>query len=307
MKRLVPPLLVVAIFVLLASLTLTIIPKHISTILGLTNTQLQTKDDASLTAVPKGGIISNELLPPNVFEAQKKKMRIVGQFYIPNLPQYPPEIVGGTGFVVNYKSKIIILTARHVFLGLILDFNKRSLGFEYNKDGIPESSAYKYQFYGITDNDKHIAFPIVPIAMGEMGKFQDYIAFKPDIQIKLETVALANKNANEGIEVYTSGYSPGHSLFPDKLGNHIYVLSDIVGHTFNGKIMKKIEDMPMNKYGLKTFYRINSSVEQGFSGGPVFNKEGEVVGMAIESIRNFHYAISSDDLSDFLEKIYKKF
>ncbi len=306
MKRLAPPLLVIAIFSFLISLPFLIEHANIPAFLSLATNQLNTKDDTSLVATPKGGIMSKDSLPSKVFEAQKKKIRIVGQFYVQSLPQYPPEIVGGTGFAVNYKSKIIILTAKHVLVGLILDLNKRFFGFEYNKDGIPESPSYKYQYYGVVDNDKYTVFPIVPIAMGEMGKFQDYVAFKPESPVKLETVALA-KNANVGDEVYTSGYAPGHSLFPDNLGNYVYALSDIIDYTFDGKIMKKIEDMPSNKYGLKTYYRISSSVEQGFSGGPVFNNNGEVVGMTVESVKNFHYAISSDDLMDFLEKIYTKF
>jgi len=40
----------------------------------------------------------------------------------------------------------------------------------------------------------------------------------------------------------------------------------------------------------------------GFSGGPVLNKNGEVVALLIEGTQNFMFAISTEDIIKFLKE-----
>jgi len=296
--------LVLATTLLLISLTLIFTHYDDLIIPYITQTQAFSDnfEDVIKSSAPKGSMTSDESLPSKVLEAQKRKIRIVGQFFLKDLPS--PQLSGGTGFPVNYKSKVLILSARHVLLEPILKIH-RIVG-HYNDAGIPESDSYKYQFYGVIDEDgKHIVFPIKPVAMGEIGKHQDYVAFEAQRPVTLKTVQLA-KDANKGDDVYVSGFSPIESPYPNTFGNHSTALSDIVEYSFKNKISAKIEDMPINKNGVKIYYRIRGDVEHGFSGGPVFNTEGEVIGMVVEGLSNFFYAVSSNDLQDFLNSIKLK-
>ena len=272
-----------------------------------TSRQSQGSDQSVFASPPANSLISDDPLPEKVFEAQKKKIRIIGQFYINGHQNNNPEIIVGSGFAVNYKSKTIILSARHILVEPIFDSRKGLFSFNINSYGIPEGLNYSYKYFGIvnTENSQNI-FPIVPLAMGELGQHQDYVAFKADQTVKLSPLTL-NKDANVNEDAYVSGFGPMLTGFPNRFGGYETDVSDVIDYTFKGKIAAKIQNLPINQHGVKKLYRIRVSIEQGFSGGPVFNNEGEVIGMIIEGIRNFHSAVSSEDLLDFLERIYARF
>ena len=253
---------------------------------------------------PPESTISDEPLPAKVLEAQKNKIRIVGQFFIPGHP-FAPNNVYGTGFVVNYKSKKVILTARHVLISPIIE---HGIGFKLNDGGIPETQFYQYRYFGVISNDGIVSTVYLrPVAMGELGKQEDYIAFSPESSVKIGSVSLVNRNANINDVVYATGFSPSISQIPTRRGGYQSIQADIVDFTFKSKIVAKIDHLAINNAGLKLQYRIRGNLEAGFSGGPVLNTNGEVIGMSIEMLRNFYYAISSDDLTNFLERIYNRF
>ena len=67
--------------------------------------------------------------------------------------------------------------------------------------------------------------------------------------------------------------------------------------------------MPNNTYaGFKKIYNIRTNLEPGFSGGPVSDINGEVIGLSISVSPglNFSHAISAEDQKLFIQELRDK-
>lgn len=258
--------------------------------------------------IPRIALESDTPLPEKVREAFKNTISIRTQFVLnqPGLfsPREPIES-GGTGFMVEPG---LILSARHIFLVTITDLDKRGYQFKMS-NGLPQSDYYTYNFYGTSFNKNALSdFPIELVGMGDIKMFQDFAAFKiSDAMTDLKSLEFEEK-VSLGETVYSSGRVPLF-VWLENMGfmRNKGVLMDFISYTFSGRISAILVDMPINKeLGIKKIYRLNSSLESGFSGGPLLNKEGKAVGLNISKIVNFTYAISAEDLKLFREKLRKE-
>lgn len=215
----------------------------------------------------------------------------------------------GSGFMVE---KGIFISARHIFFSGMIE-NQRILPFSINNNGLPVSNSYYYEFCGLADiNGKPFNFPLELIKMGDPYKLQDFAAFKGyNVPPELKPLEF-EKNVNLGDTAYSSGRIPvfkpyGTDIGPIKKSGPM----DFISYTFTGSISAIIPNWPNNKdRQLEKLYRIiriHNNPEPGYSGGPVFDKNGRVIGMTITLSQgmNFSHAISAEDLSLFMRKIRK--
>lgn len=288
----------------------------ICVILQLTPTPLFAQDTRNRTSdmYHLGRIItSSESLPDRVYDAQKYKF-FISVLYLEKGTDNVITSGTGSGFTSNIPG--IILTARHVVSESIPEADK--IKTEMMKTN-PRFD-YTYSFMGtIMTSERWVNFPLTLAATGEEGTFKDILALRVNMQTMLQArVAgdVINSNplnilmrpsefadANVGDKVYISGFAPVVAGFKDKNKNPISVYVDLINFTFPAEVTAKIEDMPINKAGVKLLYRLRDGAEPGFSGGMVVNARGQVIGMtvAISSSKNFVYAISSKDIKDFLK------
>lgn len=256
---------------------------------------------------PKKTVESDAALPEKVKDSFKNTIAITSCFILNNPNSlYPfssnePIESGGTGFIVDK----VFISARHIFLIPINSLNLRGFPYNLNERGLPESRYYKYSFYGTANIDnKAVYFPLELAGMGKLYTFQDFAAFKPhDLPPTIKSLELED-NAYLDETVYASGRVPVY-LLPDELGQlRKKVLLDFVQYNFQGSIKAILTDMGANTDGgTEKIYRIRGNLEPGFSGGPVFNKEGRVIALTISRTSNFVYAISATDIKKFIVKL----
>ncbi len=260
-------------------------------------------------------VISSESLPDKVYEAQKNKILVSVMFVEKETNKLFLKSVG-TGFVTEIPG--VIITARHLLDQFLIDAEKMK------KEKIKSNPRfdYTYMFTGtiVTDRD-WVHFPLSLIAMGEKGTLKDIMALRADIRT-METAQMAGDLLNPnpfGIltrtsrfadaeikeKVYLTGFAMGLAEYFDTNGEPVPILMDLVNHTFSAEIEAHLPEMPGNKTGVRLLYRLRGdTVEPGFSGGKVMNKDGNVIGMtiAMSHEKNFIYAISSKDIKRFLEE-----
>lgn len=272
-------------------------------------------------AFPKEALESDTPLPEKVKDSFKSTIGIMVRFTLNQTNTYVPvkQEFHGSSFI----TKDGIISARHIFLVTIKELSYRGMPFTLDKNNLPRSLYYTYRFYGIADiNGRPVTFPLELIGMGDPYLSQDFAVFKAiDLPPQLkplefeENVKLENGDGrfDEDEIYYSSGRVPSFRPFDNDL-NHISkrVLMDFINYNFAGSISAIIPDMPNNKEAsLEKIYRINgliNNVEPGFSGGPVFDKNGKVIGMTVylSPGLNFSHAISAKDLRSFIEKLRKE-
>ncbi len=166
-------------------------------------------------------------------------------------------------------------------------------------DGLISFGPYRYRVYAFHGNQVYNLFQI---DIGRAHTEDDFIAFgiigESD---KIQTTKF-QLNVALGEEVYMDGIAPVSSTHNKEL------FIDMIDTLFIGKLEATIENVPPNPFRLTKLYRIKGSVEPGFSGGPVYNKEGEVIGMTayMSFMLNFTYAISAEDLQKFISNLNAK-
>lgn len=258
-------------------------------------------------------IIAKDPLPDQVYNTQKYKF-VISVIYFEKGTDNILTTGVGTGFTSTQPG--VILTARHIISESILEVEK------IKTDRIKTAPKFDYtrMFMGtIITPDRWINFPLVLAAVGESGTFKDMIALRVDIETMIQARIegnYANPNplniltrpsefadAKVGDHVYISGFAPVVVEYPDKNNKPVPVYVDLINRTFPAEVAEKIEDMPVNRAGVKLLYKLSDSAEPGFSGGMVLNERGQIIGMtiAMSLSKNFIYAISSQDIKQFLK------
>ena len=258
-------------------------------------------------------IISSESLPDKVYQAQKNKFIISVIFFEKDTDKIITSSVG-TGFISHRPG--VVITARHLLVEAIREVN--AIKTERIKSN-PKFD-YSYAFMGtIITSDQWLNFPLFLVATGEVGTMKDIMALRADVvtmeqarnlgelviqnplRMLLKTTEFAD--AKLGEKVYITGFAPIETEYTDKNNKTSSVYIDFINYTFSAEVELLIYDMPVNRAGVRTLYRLRDSAEPGFSGGKVINGQGQVVGMTMASSpsRNFIYAISSKDIKAFLK------
>lgn len=258
-------------------------------------------------------IISSESLPDKVYESQKNKIVISAIFIEKGTKNIIINSVD-TGFVTETPG--VIITARHLFDGPLVDVEK----IKSEKIKSNPKFDFEYIFMGTIITDKAwINFPLSLVAVGEKGTFKDMMVLRTDIQtmqraqiagdvlnpnpysILIKTSKFAD--ADVGDRVYISGFAPVVAEYLDKNNKLTPVYVDMINRTFPAEVAEKIENMPVNKAGVKLLYKLHDSAEPGFSGGKVINSQGQIIGMTISATKsqNIIYSISSKDMKQFLK------
>lgn len=260
---------------------------------------------------PKQAVESNSPLPEKVKEAFRSTVSITVRAVSNGRDPHNPDEVFvsyGSGFFVNS----LYLSARHVFLRTMLDL-KHYYPIQIDKNGLPVSAFYNYEFCGTADIDgKPVSFPLKLVAMGDPYLPQDYAAFKAeDSSPKLKPLEF-EENLNLNDVVYSGGRVPSFNPSNMDIGPiRKRVLIDFLNNISTGQVNAILDDTPLNKYALiEKMYRIirfPGNIEPGYSGGPVFDKNGKVIGMSIflSQGNNFSHAISAKDLKVFVNNIKK--
>jgi len=249
--------------------------------------------------------IEDPTIPERVREARKS---VIGVTVVIKLNQDIPSLTSrrelvsrGSGFFIESDiGPDIVISARHVLIDPILDIN-RKVGLPFALDnGIPKSEHYSYYLYGTNYTTRPPEnFYLQPVSIGTFGEHQDYMALRVygyDRKIKPLTL---RSDVKLGDQVFISGYVPIFSFYPNSLGGYEKVQSNVISKIFKGKLSKIIDDLPINKVGSIAQYEIEINCEFGYSGGPVLNSEGEVIGMTIEKLSNFVQAVSAKDIIHF--------
>lgn len=268
---------------------------------------------------PKQALQSDAPLPIAVKESFKSTIGITVKFFVKNKINqvYSTDLMqyGGTAFMTEPG---IFISARHIFFSSIIEM-QNIWPFTLDTEGLPVGSNYLYEFCGTANiNGKPVIFPLELIGMGDPYKFQDFAAFKAsNLPAGLKPLKF-EENIGLTDAAYSSGRIPayrpgGGSLNPTKKA----VLMDFINFIFTGHISAILDDMPdLRNDGLLRLYRLSKSinsptpvysgnVEPGFSGGPVFDKNGRVIGMTVilSPGHNFFHAISATDLKIFVQRL----
>lgn len=263
---------------------------------------------------PKQASESIDPLPKKVEESFKSVIGITVRFSFNNWSPFFTATsleYSGSGFRIEPG---VFISARHIFMAAMID-NQIRFPFSIDKNGLPISSNYTYEFCGTANiNGKPVNFPLELIGMGDPYRSQDFAAFKA---IKLPIQIRPLKFAGDLVlndKVYSGGRIPMFDPLFDLPNNNLNsvrrnLLIDFINYIFIGQISAILVEMPNNKVaGLEKVYRISgtgNNPEPGYSGGPVFNSEGNVVGMTVlvSGGLNFSHAISANDLKKFVQNL----
>ncbi len=255
-------------------------------------------------------IISDEPLPDKVYQAHKNNILIIISFYQQEKGKEIVNLFNGSGNGSVIKPGIII-TARHIFTeGLSqLELVKK----ENEKANIVANYSYNILGLIITEEESVLNFPLRLRAYENLRSERDLMALEVPGEI-MKNVLEANivsLDSPSNILLTNAKLADAKLEDPKSKDNDVYIVGtinnefDLLHYVFQAKVVAILENMPANKRGLKRLYRLRGHGEPGYSGGPVLNKDGDLIGITVMSTLgyNFIYAISSKDIKDFLKDI----
>lgn len=314
-------LLLLAIFTLLISVTIIIFKNseglHRLTDLGTkmkisSQSNRPTKCTPPNYVFPDEALVSDEPLPEKVKNSFQNIIAITACFDLAGQRFFSSSVepmeFSGTSSMFEPG---LFISARHIFLVPIAKLNQRGWSFFIDKNGLPKSDHYGYTFYGTANiNGRAVTFPLELIAMGDPYRPRDLAVFRaqdpPSQLMPLEF----GPPANLGDTVYSSGRVASFNSFDDNLNSiQKKVLRDFINFNFKGHVAGIVTDLPDNtNAGFKKMYSIRTELEPGFSGGPVFNKNGKIIGMTVSVTPglSFSRAISAEDQEIFIKELRNK-
>ena len=260
---------------------------------------------------PREALISDELLPEKIRDSFGNTINITACFILDNESQVlfsEPMEFDGTAYMFEPG---LFISARHIFLIAIAELDKTGRHFIIDKNGLPRGDRYHYIFYGTANiNGLAVTFPLELIAMGDPYSPRDFAVFKA-INLPSQLAYLEfGEPANLNDVVYSSGRVPSFNPLNISLNPVIKnVLSDFINFNFKGRISGIITNLPNNiSAGFTKIYSIRTELEPGFSGGPVFNTKGKVIGLTISVSPglSFSHAISAEDQILFIKELRDK-
>lgn len=247
--------------------------------------------------------ISEKALPPSVYLAQKNTLQITAEFFSKSNPELSPYIFSGSGFIDADSGNVV--SARHLLVEAVMDlFFNYGEKFYIDDKGIPRGVNYDYRFYASVvtagpDSLKH-KYPLSVAAIGPINTYLDVIIFKPTQKIPVRGLKLSN-DIGVGEIVYASGLTKAQSHFHKPDSSVVYVDINTIKFTAENTILAFLEKIESG--GVKRIYQLFRPIQHGFSGGPLLNKKGEVVGILIETHELFSFAVSSEDVKMLIKKI----
>jgi len=253
-------------------------------------------------AYPNGLMaVAENNLPQKVYLAQRNVVRIIGEF-TPKGSGKPGAIVQGSGFIESKSGYVI--TARHILVETVMNLKKRyGEQFYLDQHGIPQGIAYNYEIFAVVDtaasNNK---FPLTVVGMSPLGTYADILVLKPLVEIPLQGLPLSDAIA-VGESVYISGFTSPNSYFYNSNGEQIFIDLDIIKFNLEGKILAVLQNRELANTGVKKIFRMYAITTFGFSGGPVINKQGQVLGILSSGNEVFSHAFSSEDIKETIKTV----
>lgn len=254
---------------------------------------------------PQNSRASDLIIPTEVREASKNIVSVTGQTQVRSI--FNPIINGeniegsGTGFMIEPG---IFVTAGHIITGGMRTLFRIGHTASFDKFGVPSSKTFKHVIFATTNITQ--ASTDFPLKLAGLGNFIDryedlMILTANDYPAELRALTLNLNQIGLDEQVYASGYVAQKIAMGRR--NDQTVLFDVLKKTYPGVVDAVIVDMPINKLGVSVLYRIESKMEFGFSGGPIFNKNGGVIGMTVLRNQNHLYAIAMKDIKNFLDRL----
>ncbi|OGN06794.1 MAG: hypothetical protein A2750_03590 [Candidatus Yanofskybacteria bacterium RIFCSPHIGHO2_01_FULL_45_42] len=241
-------------------------------------------------------LIADEPLPSKVFNAQKNVLKIIAGFYSKDDANPDSFIFLGSGFVE--KNSGLVVTARHLLVEPLFSVGQPHV---VNGDLV---SKYAHDFYAIVERaDSLEIFPLFFVAMSKLDTYGDVMLLRPtNKNLNVNPLEL-DLNASLGDTVYTSGFTAHYSNYYDLDGKIKNVLVDEIKFNFRNKISAIKENQGLAAAGVSRIYRMVDHAQGGFSGGPVLNDQGRVIGITIEVNGAFVYAMSARDILNLISSL----
>ncbi len=269
---------------------------------------------APLTAAPAFGqqfeviypngltAVAEKALPPQVYLSQQNILEIKGEFFPKNQPDAQPWIVQATGFIEKASGHVV--SARHLLVETVMDLAERyNEPFYIDENGVFQGVNYDYKFFAVLNTaTARLEYPLEVVAMGPMDTYLDVILFKPLKKIPVKNLALSS-NIKPGDKVYASGFTTQDTHYHKANGKTARVTTDKIKFTAEHVVLAILQNETIASIGVKKLYRLAKPTQSGFSGGPVFNTGGQVIGIMIEKDSIFSFAISSDDITTVIKSI----
>jgi S1-C subfamily serine protease len=205
--------------------------------------------------------------PPATQTASSRSLHEEFQRLVPSVPMV--EVIGGgsgSGFVVRRGSELVLVTNRHVV-----------------EDA---ASGFRLHFFGAENSDKDkITVDLPPTAVMSISQEADLAVLSlstamPSLRDTVSAIPLATKQPEVGENVFIIGHpgSGGQRVLTSTLGNGI---------------VSALRDM--DRYG--PCIQVTAPINPGNSGGPLFNQDGEVVGVATFMVRRGDEGIALESLN----------
>lgn len=251
---------------------------------------------------PNGKVaISEKPLPLPVYESQKNILLIEGEFFPKNNPAQNLRKVWQTGFV-NAESGNIV-SARHGLVETAMSIlESNNLDYQIDNQGVIRGIEYDYKFYAsvlaATRDAALKKYNLSVISMGAMGTDIDVVVFKSKEKIPVKALQISNTASLVGETVYFSGVTRSSSHFHEEDGEEVYITFQNIKFNIESTILSVFASVEHSSVG--KMYLLSRPVKGGFSGGPILNKTGKVIGMGVATDEIFSYAISAQDIISLL-------